>query len=103
MRYDLDAHEIRELASSTEVRDIMERTSGLVADNARKLAPSGPGARSSREGIVTETVMGPDGWEGHVGHVVGEYGFHLARVELGTRFMRPQPHIRPAATQPIDL
>jgi HK97 gp10 family phage protein len=103
MRYDLNAAQLRALQTSPEVREIMERAGGMVADNARRLAPSGPGARSSREGIVTETVLGSEGWESHVGHVVGAYGFHLARVELGTRFMRPQPHLRPAATQPIDL
>lgn len=103
MRYDLDGAALRALAAGDEVHDVMERAGELVADNARNVAPSGPGARSSREGIVTEMVMGPNGWESHVGHVVGIYGFHLARVELGTRFMRPQPHLRPAATQPIDL
>lgn len=103
MRHDLDGAQLRALGSSPEVREIMERAGELVADNARTLAPSGPTARSSREGVVTETVMGPEGWESHIGHVVGEYGFHLARVEFGTRYMRPQPHLRPAATQPIDL
>lgn len=103
MRHDLDSGGLDDLARSVQVRDVMRRAGEGVRDNAQDLAPGGSMRRSAREGIVSTEEMGPDGWEAHVGHVVGEYGFHLARVELGTRFSAPQPHLRPAATMPLDL
>jgi hypothetical protein len=82
---------------SNRYRELVEQVDEAIADNARDRAPTDPLGRSAREGIVTETVLTPHGWEGRVGHVAGAYGFWLARQEFGTRFQSPRPHLRTAA------
>lgn len=99
-RIDLGA--LEELARSAELHDVMDAAGQAVAQNARNLAP-GEDVRAKREGILAQTEMGPDGWESHVGHVVGSYGFWFARNEFGTRYQRPRPHLRPASKMRIRL
>lgn len=91
-----------ELARSEEMKALMTTAGEAMAENARRLAP-GDDARAKREGIVSVVELGPEGWEAHVGHVAGEYGFWFARNEFGTKYQRPRPHLRPASTMPVDL
>lgn len=94
---------VRELARSREMGDLLNRAGEMVADNARDLAPGGPLNRASREGIAVVSVLTNESREAHIGHVARAYGFYLARLEFGTRYHSPRPHLRPAAGMPINL
>lgn len=103
MKTVLNSAEIDRLAFDPQVGDALERAAEGMSDNARDLAPGGAHSRAAREGIVTELELTPQGYESRCGHAADEYGFWLARLEFGTRYHRPQPHLRPASTMPVNI
>lgn len=98
-RVDLDSRAVDKLAGDTQAKALMDRVGRQVADRAADLAPkrSGRGAAAISHDVDSDT----DGAFTNVGYE--PQGWYMAFQELGTASHAPQPHLRPAIGEDLNL
>jgi HK97 gp10 family phage protein len=84
----------RELASSPEFREYLQRVGDGVASDARAHAPVGRPSQGGAAGIAAVTQLSPDGWEVLISWQ--RRNFYLKFHESGTVYMPARPFLVPA-------
>jgi HK97 gp10 family phage protein len=98
-RLEFDQEALAELLQGEIGEQVADLAGAQVAEKARALAPkrTGKGAAS----IHHEVDRDGDGPFANVGY--DPDGFYMAFQELGTQFQPPQPHLRPAISEDLNL
>jgi hypothetical protein len=100
MGFKLNQAALDRILASNEVKIALEKEGKRVQSKARRLArPIVPQHVKATEAIiVTDPVLGPDGWESKLGYDKNHEGWFLWFHEVGTINHGPTPHLRPAVS-----
>ena len=80
------------------VKEATKEAAEIVAEDARRRAPLGPGDMHLRDHITVE----PEGIAGYLVLAGNEETFYGHMVEFGTSHSAPQPFLLPAAEENVD-